>query len=94
MVISRLDMDAWVPLVTSLLRQNVAFENLSIVTPLLDSKSATSGVLLIVGGTSHDLGGECHSLPGGHQCLRLEKLYVLGCSQQHLYSVNYSADAN
>ena len=58
------DMHTWVPLQTSLLQQNVVPEDLSCVAPLLNTEPSTSRVRLIVGRTSHNFGGESHSLPG------------------------------
>ena len=41
MIITGPNMEAWMPLMTSLLGQNIALVNLSSMTPLFDSKSTT-----------------------------------------------------
>ena len=86
-IFAGMDVNAWMPLMTSLSRQNVAFENLFRMTPLLDSEPATSGVFLVVGRASHDFCGKTHFLPGRHKLLRLQKLCMLNCSLQHFYLV-------
>ena len=66
MILARMDMDAWVPLVTTLANENVVFEDLCGMTPLLETETTTCRIGLVIGGTTHDLSSESHLLEHWH----------------------------
>ena len=59
-ILSAMHMHAWLPLVTSLPNDDVTFEDFSVMTPLLYTKSSTGRVSFVVSVASHNLGGKPH----------------------------------
>ena len=51
-------MHARVPFMTTLSEDDVMFEDGSSMTPLFETEASTGGIFLVLGGTSHHLGGE------------------------------------
>ena len=72
MVSSGAHMHSWVPVETSLPRQKIVLKYLSCMTTLLQSEPSTGRVLLVVGRSSHDLGGERHGLAIEESCSRCQ----------------------
>ena len=58
MITSHVHIKAWVPLGAALSNEDVVAEDFGVVAPLLDTESATGGVLLVVSVSTHDFGSE------------------------------------